>query len=244
MSKNLLLIIFILGACSGINIPDKGSAMNSGAKFVSDFRKGSAPGFIASEGWSNGNPFDCGWYAGNAKVGDGCLTLSIDKDNTGKYHYSGGEFRTNDHYGFGYYEVSMQAIKNPGVVSSFFTYTGESENNPWDEIDIEVLGKDTTKVQFNYYTNGNDHHEHMHDFGFDSSQAFHTMGFDWQQDHIAWFVDGKEVWRATDNIPKTPGRIMMNTWPGTGVDDWLNHFDGKTPLAAHYQWVTYDSKGK
>ena len=30
----------------------------------------------------------------------------------------------------------MQAIKNDGVVSSFFTYTGPSDDNPWDEIGI------------------------------------------------------------------------------------------------------------
>lgn len=77
------------------------------------------------------------------------MSLTIDKDTTGKYEYSGAEYRTNDFYSYGYYETSMQPIKNDGVVSSFFTYTGSSDNNPWDEIDIEILGKDTTKVQFN-----------------------------------------------------------------------------------------------
>ncbi|HBB71788.1 MAG TPA: beta-glucanase, partial [Ruminococcus sp.] len=126
--------------------------MNANAKAVADFRKGSTPLFFASDGWTNGNPFDCGWYKGNTSLDNGMLTLKIDRDYTGKYNYSGAEYRTSDHYGYGYYETSMQAIKNPGVVSSFFTYTGQSEDNPWDEIDIEVLGKDTTKVQFNYYT--------------------------------------------------------------------------------------------
>ena len=40
------------------------------------------------------------------------------------------------------------------------------------------------------------------------------------------------VYTATENIPQTPGKIMMNTWPGVGVDDWLNHFAGTTPLTA------------
>ncbi|WP_293602044.1 family 16 glycosylhydrolase, partial [Ruminococcus sp. CAG:330] len=132
---------------SGTGIPDYGTPMDTTADAVADFRAGESPLFFASDGWTNGNPFDCGWYAENAVVKDGALHLSIDKDSTGKYNYSGGEYRTNDHYSYGYYETSMQAIKNDGVVSSFFTYTGPSENNPWDEIDIEVLGKDTTKVQ-------------------------------------------------------------------------------------------------
>ncbi len=219
-----------------------GSSMNSNAKMVADFRKGATPLFFASDGWENGDPFDCGWYEGQTKLTNEGLTLTINKDYTGKYNYAGAEYRTSDHYGYGYYETSMKAIKNDGVVSSFFTYTGESENNPWDEIDVEVLGKDTTKVQFNYYTNGQGGHEFMYDLGFDASQGFHTYGFDWQADHITWYVDGKAVYTANQNIPKTPGRIMMNTWPGRGVDEWLKHYDGRTPLTATYEWVTFDDK--
>lgn len=224
---------------SGTGIPDYGTPMDTTADAVADFRAGESPLFFASDGWTNGNPFDCGWYAENAVVKDGALHLSIDKDSAGKYNYSGGEYRTNDHYSYGYYETSMQAIKNDGVVSSFFTYTGPSEDNPWDEIDIEVLGKDTTKVQFNYYTNGQGNHEYMYDLGFDASEGYHTYGFDWQEDSITWYVDGKAVYTATSDIPSTPGRIMMNTWPGIGVDSWLKAFDGTTPLTARYQWVTY-----
>lgn len=114
------------------------------------------------------------------------------------------QLQNKDFTDFGYYETSMQAIKNDGVVSSFFTYTGESDGNPWDEIDIEVLGKDTTKVQLNYYTNGQGNHEYMYDLGFDASEGYHTYGFDWQRDSITWYVDGKAVYKATNNIPTTP----------------------------------------
>lgn len=221
-------------------IKDYGTAINENASVIADFRKGETPVFFASDGWSNGSCFDCGWYKENTSFDGGVLNLTIDKDYSGKYNYSGAEYRTADTYHYGYYETSMQAIKNDGVVSSFFTYTGPSENNPWDEIDIEVLGKDTTKVQFNYYTNGVGNHEYMYDLGFDASEGFHTYGFDWQPDHITWYVDGKAVYTAYNNIPSTAGRIMMNVWPGTGVDGWLNHYDGKTPLTARYQWVTYN----
>lgn len=227
--------------------PDYGTEMNANATAVADFRLGATPLFFASDGWTNGSCFDCFWYERNTKFEDGALCLTIDQDWSGNYHYSGAEYRTADHYGYGYYETSMMAIKNDGVVSSFFTYTGESENNPWDEIDIEILGKDTTKVQFNYYTNANGGHEFMYDLGFDASQGYHTYGFDWQPDHITWYVDGVAVHTATENIPSTPGRIMMNTWPGVSdpsdennVIDWLKAYDGKTPLTARYQWVTFN----
>ncbi len=231
-------------AQSNNGIKDYGTPMNANATAVEDFRDGNSKLFFASDGWTNGSCFDCGWYEQNTSLDNGMLSLTIDKDHSGKYNYSGAEYRTSDHYGYGYYETSMQAIKNDGVVSSFFTYTGPSEDNPWDEIDIEILGKDTTKVQLNYYTDGVGNHEFMYDLGFDASEGFHTYGFDWQPDHITWYVDGKAVHTAYDNIPKTPGRIMMNTWPGITVDEWLKPYDGKTPLTAHYQWVTFDTEAK
>ena len=219
---------------------DYGTEMNAGATKVADFRGGESPLFFASDGWTNGSCFDCGWYKQNTSLAGSCLSLTIDQDHSGKYSYSGAEYRTTDFYGYGYYETSMQAIKNVGVVSSFFTYTGPSDNNPWDEIDIEILGKDTTRVQFNYYTSSQGNHEYMYDLGFDASEGFHTYGFDWQPGRITWYVDGAAVYSATDNIPTTPGKIMMNTWPGTGVDEWLGHYNGNTPLTARYQWVTYN----
>ncbi len=223
-------------------VQDLGTVPNTSATMYDNFRSGSSKYFFASDGWTNGNPFDCVWTENNTKISDGALHLTIDKDYSGKYNYTGAEYRTSDHYHYGYYETSMKAIKNNGVVSSFFTYTGPSENNPWDEIDIEILGKDTTKVQLNYYTNGVGNHEYMYDLGFDASLAYHTYGFDWQPDHITWYVDGKAVYTAYSNIPSTPGRIMMNAWPGTGVNEWLAPFDGRTPLTASYQWVTYNKQ--
>ena len=54
------------------------------------------------------------------------------------------------------------------------------------------------------------------------------------------FVDGKEVYSATENIPVTKSKIMMNAWCGIGVDGWLKKFDdSKMPLTAEYEWVKF-----
>ena len=196
--------------------------------------------FEISGGWSNGSMFNCTWKNENCVFEDGKMYLIIDNDPTGTdIPYSGGEFRTKDFYGFGYYEVTMKPISNDGVVSSFFTYTGPTDKNPWDEIDIEFLGKDTTKVQFNYFTDGKGNHEYLYDLGFNAAEEFHSYGFDWKPDSITWYVDGEAVYTATENIPQTPGKIMMNAWPGIGVRDWLNEFDGNVPLKAEYTTVKY-----
>lgn len=201
--------------------------------------------FECSDGWTNGSMFNCTWRKANVTFSDGSMKLKIDIDGNGlgPIPYSGAEFRSKDFYGFGLYEVEMKAIKNDGVVSSFFTYTGPSDNNPWDEIDIEFLGKDTTVVQFNYYTNGRGSHEHIHELGFDASEEFHKYAFDWQPDKITWYVDGEEVYSAEKNLPSTPGKIMMNVWPGTGVDGWLNAYDGTAPLTAEYKSVNFTERG-
>ncbi len=197
--------------------------------------------FECSDGWTNGSMFNCTWRKANVNFSDGSMKLKIDLDGTGEglIPYSGAEFRSKDFYGYGMYEVVMKPIKNDGVVSSFFTYTGPTDQNPWDEIDIEFLGKDTTTVQFNYYTDGVGKHEYIYDLGFDASEDFHTYGFNWQEDKITWYVDGEEVYSADKNIPTTPGKIMMNVWPGKGVDGWLKAYDGTTPLIAEYKSVDY-----
>lgn len=193
-----------------------------------------------ADGWSNGSIFDCTWRADNITFNDGIMTLRIDTDgeNTSP-RWSGGEYRTNQFYHYGKYEVRMKPIRNDGVVSSFFVYTGPSDNNPWDEIDIEFVGKDTTKVQFNYFTNGVGGHEFIYDLGFDASEEFHEYGFEWQENSITWYVDGVAVHTADMDIPSTPGKIMMNVWPGIGVDQWLKPFDGKVPLEAQYDWIQF-----
>ncbi|MGN1090641.1 MAG: glycoside hydrolase family 16 protein [Huintestinicola sp.] len=212
-----------------------------GSIFV-DFEKGTSKSFEASSGWSNGSMFNCTWRGDNVTFNDGKMQLTISEDKVpqGGIKYAGGEYRSKDFYGYGMYEVSMKAVKNDGVVSSFFTYTGPSDNNPWDEIDIEILGKDTTKVQFNYFTNGKGNHEFMYDLGFDASEDFHTYAFDWQPDSITWYVDGVEAHKATENLPSTPSKIMMNAWNGIGVDSWLKAFDDTAlPVSAEYKIISF-----
>ncbi|MCH5200911.1 MAG: glycoside hydrolase family 16 protein [Oscillospiraceae bacterium] len=230
----LALPLLLLTACGSDNAPDGG--------FYAELSGGMPDGFEASDGWTNGSMFNVTWRAANVTFENGNMQLIIDADETPENDipYSGGEFRSTGFYGYGRYEVSMKAIKNDGVVSSFFTYTGPSDDNPWDEIDVEILGKDTTKVQFNYFTNGAGNHEYMHDLGFDASEDFHTYAFEWHSDKIVWLVDGEEVHTAVSNIPVTESKIMMNAWCGTGVDGWLKAFnDGSLPLKAEYQWVRF-----
>ena len=237
-------LVLALGALTALGTLQIGKAQDAeaasawnGSHFGMDFDWDETSRFEKSS-WSNGDMFDCTWKTGNVKFNNGQMALTIDRDWSG---YTAGEYRTKDYFGYGLYQVSMKPISNPGVVSSFFTYTGPSDGTKWDEIDIEFLGYDTTKVQFNYYHNGVANHEYLYNLGFDASKSFHTYGFNWSQGAITWYVDGKAVYTATRDIPDTPGKIMMNAWPGKGVDDWLRPFNGRTGITAYYDWASYDA---
>lgn len=205
--------------------------------WVQPFAKHDPKKWEISTGYSNGAPFDCVWSSDNIHFDGKRMELSLTKNKAGDKQ--GSEYKSLDTYHYGKYEVRMKAAHNTGIVSSFFVYTGPSFGTPWDEIDIEFLGKDTTKVQLNYYTNGIGGHEKLIDLGYDASKEFHNYAFEWKKDAINWYIDGQLVHTATDNLPVTPAKIMMNLWNGTGVDSWLGPYDGAAPITASYEWVKF-----
>ena len=212
-------------------VPDR---LTAAEDRIVDFTKSGDQGFWSANGYKNGDPFNCTWSNSCTVVEDGIMNMSVKKEgNT----YYGAEYRSHAYYSYGYYSVCMKAADCSGVISSFFTYT----NNPWwDEIDIEILGKNMTEVQFNYYTRGEGNHEYLHKLGFDASEDFHEYGFDWQPDSITWYVDGKAVYRATENIPTADSQIMMNVWNCKDHDEWSGAFDESAlPATAQYKWVAF-----
>jgi beta-glucanase (GH16 family) len=59
-------------------------------------------------------------------------------------------------------------------------------------------------------------------------------------------VDNSPVHTVTDSssdpLPTTPGRIMMNLWPGNdSAIGWLGEYNGTVPLQAQYDWVSYEA---
>ena len=228
---------------------------------VADWSEGE-PGdeIFESNGWGNGGVFNTYWSSSNVSYENNVAKLTI-AENTNpaneeseKYDYLGGEMRTYGYYGYGDYEVRMKPAKKAGTASTFFTCTGDydtnpntGEKNPWDEIDIEFLGNDTTKVQFNYFVNGVGEHEYMYDLGFDASEDFHTYGFRWAEDYITWFVDGKPVYRLdgseSNPMPSTAGRMLMNYWCGNSeAEGWMGKYSNPGDEGPEYQWIKTSAK--
>jgi endo-1,3-1,4-beta-glycanase ExoK len=230
----LTVCFFLTGCVSGpAPVQDPGGRTTELNDHLTNFDTGT----WSKADWTNGSMFNCGWLPDHVTLdGISAMTITLDKTPSHGKVYSSGEYRTNETFGYGYFEVSMKAAKANGIVSSFFLYTGK----PWDEIDIEFLGKDTTKVQFNYYVNGIGGHEYLQDLGFDASSASHIYAIEWRNGFIKWYVDGSLT--HTVNAGSRPAhamQIMMNLWPGTGVDGWLNAFTYSAPLTATYDYVHY-----
>ncbi|CAM4188459.1 glycoside hydrolase family 16 protein [Paenibacillus typhae] len=236
--KTLAAVVALTSLVVGIKAITSSSSKSAAGSLEDDFTMFNEDFWKKTDGYSNGSMFNCTWSEKNITFSeDGQMILSLTSPASGEFY--GAEYRSLEKYGYGLYEIRMKPAVNPGIVSSFFTYTGPSEGEPWDEIDIEFLGKNTRQVQFNYFTDGVGEHEQVIELDFDAAEEFHWYGFEWKKDAITWYIDGRPVHTATENIPSTPGRIMMNLWNGTGVDSWLEPYDGKAPLHAYYDQFRY-----
>lgn len=234
-----------VGATTYTNVQVKISSVVSINKIVlADFSSTIDPlVWRSSNGWTNGGMFNNGWASGNAVVSNGSLVLQLDNLCTpttlcsGK-PYKSGEYASNAKYGYGTYSASMSAAKGAGLVTSLFTYNA----TPHDEIDIEILGKDTTQVQFNYFVNGVGGHEKVVNLGFDASLARHTYTIIWLATGISWYVDGVLKHQVVSGVlPTAPGQFMANLWPAIGVDTWTGVFSySATPIKAYYDYLRYE----
>lgn len=237
--KHLLMcisIIFLQG-CNNFSL-SQAPTLKENIKY--DFLSNNpTEGLWISNGYKNGSPFNVFWSDDNIIFDENGMNVSL-TENDNKYY--GGEIRTFEQVHYGFYSTIMKPVKCVGTVSSFFTYTGPSEGNQHDEIDIEFLGKDTTKVQFNYYKDGVGGHEFLYDLGFDAYEEFHQYGFYWGEDKIIWYVDYKPVYYVNDTVI-TPGKLFANVWGGDKTDlalNWLGEYVGPNDTStAIYKYFSY-----
>ena len=158
---------------------------------------------------------------------EGGVRLNVTREAAQDRAYTAADLTTKDtpeaKFKYGRFETVFKPTKEPGVISSFFLYRFD----PWQEIDAEFLGNDTTKILLNvFYNPGQDGDLYNYglrgtpvviDLGFDASLEFHRYAIEWEPEEIRWFVDDKliHVRRAglPTPIPQLPMRFHVNTWP-------------------------------
>lgn len=162
--------------------------------------------------------------------------------------YKGAEIYSKQTYKYGRYEMRMKIAKGSGVVSSFFTYKPGSEvgNTFWEEIDIEIFGKNNaTQWQSNVIMGSNrptSKTEGLHTMPYSLGDGYHTYVLEWTPNYIAWYVDGTQVRRMNGgqfvNSMTNPQGIRFNIW-AANVVEWVGSWnDGILPV---YQFVNYIS---
>jgi beta-glucanase (GH16 family) len=141
----------------------------------------------------------------------------------------------------------MTPARAPGIVSSFFTYTGPYFGDPHDEIDIEFLGRDTTRVWINRFADGRKMPGVWAELGYDAAERQGLYAFEWREDEIVWYAGDRVLHRlgaADAALPEAPGKIMMNIWAGTpGQKAWTGTPDADAAVAAAYYCVSFRPPG-
>lgn len=180
------------------------------------------------------------------------VKLALEQRTVGEKSYASGSIATkpgkDDQFTYGRFEAVLKPAKGSGVITALFLYRFD----PWQEIDAEFLGKDTTKLLVNVYYNPGevgDLYNYGHlgtpvliDLGFDASLDFHRYAIEWEQDEIRWFVDDhlihvRHALRPTP-IPHLPMRLYVNLWPCCS-EKLVGPFAAKdTPMAAELKSVT------
>ncbi|MEL7128138.1 MAG: family 16 glycosylhydrolase [Pseudomonadota bacterium] len=218
-----------------------------GASFVSWFGDGHDNTHWYRSDFDNEDHFmQVGWAANHLDFRDEAVHLWLTDRPSETNPYTSAEYQKRGRYGFGRYEVIMKAAEGEGLVSSFFTHIGPYFGAPHDEIDIEFLGKDTTKVYLTWFKNGEKGPERWHQLPFDAAKDYHLYAFEWTPETIRWFADGALIYERPDNalaVPATPGRIIMNLWTGLEAQyGW--HGDPNFGVAdkASYLCVSYQAQ--
>ena len=253
-------LLFGLASCdndgSGNTIGKTDEAKAYVAEKYVNFTEGEPATLIGcADGYSNNGSFGTTWSKDNiqydADYGMRLLLEVTDDESRIKAEsgdpYIGAEMRSTLDYQYGFFGTEMKPSNVKGTASTFFLYC----DNPHDEIDIEFLGQDTTKVQFNYFVNGVGHHEYMYDLGFDASEEYHHYGFYWGEKELTWYVDHQPVYRVEgDNLPKAKSKLLANHWAGATTDKnviaWMGKVDeAECPSFCYYKSIDIaDKDGK
>ena len=151
----------------------------------------------------------------------GGLKFELKKEKFKNREFTTGSVSTRKEYLYGRFESVMKPAKGNGLITAFFLH----RNDPWQEIDFEFLGRDTTKVLLNVYYNpigtnynyGNRGTPTVIDLGFDASESYHHYAIEWEPHEIRWYVDNvlihtRASWNPTP-IPDCSMRFFCNLWP-------------------------------
>jgi beta-glucanase (GH16 family) len=154
------------------------------------------------------------------------MTLARAADGSEK-PLSGAEIITNEKFRYGYFEIRMRTPRDPGLVIGAFTFANRSEGARPNEIDIEIVGKNTRKVELTYHQSSKATSKVVA-LPFDSAAGYHTYAFDWRPDAVRWYADGALIHQETDaGVARLnrPQQYIVSLWASRQLKDWVGELD-------------------
>ncbi len=160
--------------------------------------------------------------------------------------YKGAEVYSRQTVLYGRMEMRMRMIRGSGLLSTFFTYKDGSEKPDafWEEIDLEVFGKDDAKSWQSNIISGNPKStsEEVHPMDASLADDYHTYTVEWTPDYVAWSVDGVLA-RKTEGDQSadltTAESLRFNVWSSES-EAWVGEFDESAlPAYQFVNWIKY-----
>ena len=227
-------------------------AMAQSASFRDTFDSLSTQRWYVSDGWSNGAHQNCTWSAGQVKAANGVLKVGFAPVPKGGRQYSCGEIQTRQAYGYGTYEARLKTPAGSGLNAAFFTYIGPQQGKPHDEIDFEVLLKNTSIVETTTFVNGKSGDGKVgagqkHTLPYPSDSDFINYAFTWEPGELRYYINGELVRTISDPvmIPTNPQRVFFSLWGSDTLTEWMGPMAAVTaPIAMEVDWVAFTAQGE
>ncbi|HKO52201.1 MAG TPA: glycoside hydrolase family 16 protein [Polyangiaceae bacterium] len=173
-------------------------------------------------------------------------------DSSGPKSFYGAEVRSTDAVKYGRVRTRAKLARGSAVVSALVTiYTPWPADN-WNELDIECLGAEPQRVQFNVMTYTGPavtkpvtqsvtptQDPLKVDLGFDASQDFHVYTMEWTPASVQFLVDERvrRTWSGDLARLGLAQNVLLTIW-ASSTTDWAGSVDSGTGQAvAAYDWV-------
>jgi len=182
---------------------------------------------------------------------DNIAHLTLRKQCTPVRDYTAACISTINRYLYGRFCVEVR----PSAVSGSITGVFLHRNRPRQEIDIEFLGKDPTKMLVNVYYNPGTEGAKMEygyrgtpavvELGFDATADFHRYEIEWKATSIRWWVDGEVVhervpWNPTP-VPHLPMQFYVNIWHSRSEELAGKLASDELPAVARLRWIEFSA---
>lgn len=162
--------------------------------------------------------------------------------------YKSGEIFSAQTYHYGKIEFRMLVATGSGVISNFFTFKHGSEQAStfWEEVDIEVFGKNGANSWQSNIITGQGNTNLIHSEGVHQKnglgQEYHTYTVEWKPNSITWMVDGVTARTTTggqvNDIDELTS-LRFNLW-NPNYPSWVGPFDENIlPVHMYVNWIKF-----